>query len=480
MSGTDLLPQQSSCDSDSNRTVWVPLLAAVVSVALAFAVCGGCGGKDSGTKPENRPPTINGVLLEPRRVAPGDTVKATAIAGDPEGTTLTFLWRVSAGVLLDSLTSEATWVAPASAASCSLSVLVRDDANQTSFTSIVQVGVGTLIIESYPQGAAVYIDSEPTAYVTPVTISPAAAGAYAIRVERTPFSYYPSSRSVQVSHGSTTKATFGLNQGTMTLSQLSVNDCAFQSSWAPDGSKFACAMENRIAQYRKIELFQPPWPDYTGDFLETTDEPDWGPSWGAGDQILFASSRGGAVPRVYVVPAAGGMPQFVYPTEANYPVWSWDGSQMAFVARNGTAFDLIVRPSSEYLPVTVAQGVTEDRPAWKPDNSQIAFSKLVGGEPHIFTVASTGGTPEQVSHVPGTHPQWSPDGSKIAFVSSYGGTSGIWILFMDGGAGTLDGWLTSTNEDWPTWKPGTGELCFTVANPSADCRTFWLAQNCPF
>ena len=454
--------------------------AAALLLALAFLVCGGCGGGSNGTEPNNQAPTINGVLLEPKRVAPGDTVKATAVAGDPEGASLTFLWRASSGVLLDSLSDEATWVAPSSAASCSLTVLASDGAQQTSFTSVMPVGIGTLIIESYPQGAAVYIDDELTAYVTPATISPAAAGNYSLRVERGPFNYYPASRSALVTHGSTTKATFALNRNEMTLAELTVNDCAFQSSWSPDGALLACGVEGGIVvHYQKIEIFGPNWPSYTSDFLETTDEPDWGPSWGPGDKILFASRRGGAVPRAYVVSSAGGVPQIVYPTEANYPAWSWDGQQIALVARNGSAHDLIARPASVFTPVTLAQDVVEDRPTWKPDNSEIAFSKLVGGEPYIFTVPSTGGAVQQVSHVPGTHPQWSPDGSKIAFVSSYGGTTGVWILFMDEGPEPLDGWLTVSDEDWPTWRPGSGYLCFTVTT-STDCRTVWMAQNYPF
>jgi TolB protein len=169
----------------------------------------------------------------------------------------------------------------------------------------------------------------------------------------------------------------------------------------------------------------------------------------------------------------------VYPTEANFPAWSWDGQQMAFAARNGSVHDLIVRPASSPTPLTVAQDVVEDRPAWKPDNSEIAFSKLVEGQPYIFTVSASGGAVTQVSHVPGTHPQWSPDGSKIAFVSSFGGTTGVWILFMDQGPEPLDGWLTTSGEDWPTWRPGSGNLCYTVTT-STDCRTVWMAQNYPF
>ncbi len=480
MSGTQVLRGRIRCGFGLNRNAGA-LASAALLLTLVFAVSGGCGGGDNGTKPGNEPPTINGVLMDPKRVAPGDTVTASVIAGDPEGAALTFLWHVSSGRMLDSLSSQATWVAPAFAASCSLTVTASDGAEQTSFTSVVPVGIGTLVIESYPQGAAVYIDEEATAYVTPVTISPAAAGSYAVRVARTGFGYYPASRSAYVANGTTTTAMFGLNQGQMALTQLNspANDCSFQSSWSPDGTQFACAMENTVAQYRKIEIFQSPWPDFTGDYLETTDEPDWGPSWGAGNYILFASSRGGAVPRVYLVPMTGGMPTMVYPTEANFPAWSWDGLQMAFVARNGGVHDLIVKPASGPGIVTAAQDVVEDRPTWKPDNTTIAFSKLVGGEPYIFTVPAAGGQAVQVSHVPGTHPQWSPDGSKIAFVSSYGGSTGVWILFMDEGPEPLDGWLTTSGEDWPTWRPNWNLICYTVTT-STNCRTVWMAQNYPF
>jgi hypothetical protein len=454
---------------------------ALFSCVLVFTVCCGCGGKDTGTRPEDQPPTINGVLLEPRRAAPGDTVTATAIAGDPEGDPLTFLWRASRGVLLDSVSSSATWVAPNFAATCSLVVIVRDEANQTSLTTMIPVGVGTLTIESYPQGAAVFIDFEPTVYVTPVTIDPAPAGAYSIGVQRSPFAYTPTSKSVEVTNGNAAQAVFGLNGAMMSLIQLEdpVNECVSQSSWSPNGAQVACAVENDVAHYQKIEIFEEPWPDNFGDYLETTAQPDWSPSWGVGDQMLFASSRTG-LNQVYRVPVTGGIPLPVYSGEANYPAWSWDGTDMAFVARDGAGFSLIARPSTVPTPVTLVTDVVEDRPTWKPDGTQIAFSKLVDGQPYIFTVPSSGGTAQQISHVPGTHPQWSADGNRIAFVSSFGGSSGVWVLFLDKGPEPLDGWLTTGDEDWPTWRPVSGELCFTVASPSADCRTLWAAQNFPF
>jgi len=464
-----------------SRTARVLLVAAAVLAALVFLICGGCGGGDKGTKPNDLPPAINGVMLDPRRVAPGDTVSATVVAGDPEGKPLTFLWRVNAGMLLDSLSTEAVWVAPTHAATCSLTVLASDGAEQSSFVTEVPVGIGVLTVESYPQAATVYFDEEPTVHVTPVTIDPAPCGAYSIRVVQSGFAYYPASRSVTVTNGNTTTVTFVLNQSGMTLTQLTArpSDCAVETSWSPDGTRLACAVENTIVGYRKIMKFQWPWPDATGEYLETKDAPDWGPSWGVGNVIAFASSRGGAVPRIYSVSADGGVPQMVYTNEANFPAWSWDGQQIAFVANNAGLHELTVwRPYT--LPETVVLDVVEDRPAWKPDNSEIAFSKLVGGEPYIFTVSMTGGpTVTQVSHVPGTHPQWSPDGSKIAFVSSFGGTTGVWILFLDRGPEPLDGWLTTSGEDWPTWRPGSGYLCFTAA-PSGGCRAVWMAQNYPF
>ncbi len=484
MSSSSMCADHSVTELSAARGSTLRALQLLACSAAAFGVIialgAGCGGKDTSARPENRPPTINGIMLDPGRVAPGDTVQATAVAGDPEGTPITYQWKASAGSFLDSLSRVATWLAPGYATSCSLTVTVRDDANQTSLTTVFPVGLGTLVVESYPQGATVFIDSEPTQYTTPVTLPDSPTGTYTVSVQGAPYSYYPGASSVDVTHGGTATATFKLNENVMSLTQMTTRDCASQSSWAPSGGQMAGAMKSSTLGWRKILIFTTPWPDYIGDYLETGGEYDWAPSLcPTGCSVLFASSRTG-MNRIYSVPLSGGMAMPVYGAEANFPVWAPDAAKFAFVARDGVGFSLVTTTAPGVMPTIVAEDVLEDRPSWKPDGSQIAFTKEVGGEPYIFVTPSSGGTVEQVSHVPGSHPHWSPDGTMIAFVSSFDGVDNVWVLFLREGAEALDGWLTSQGADWPAWRPVGMGICYAVPYPSEDCPTVWLAENFPF
>src|SRR5688500_19122172 len=63
-------------------------------------------------------------------------------------------------------------------------------------------------------------------------------------------------------------------------------------------------------------------------------------------------------------------------------------------------------------------------PRWSPDGQQIAFLATVPtngqGRPQIFTVASGGGTPKQLTTPPAGVQQlaWAPDGRTIGFASA--------------------------------------------------------------
>jgi len=469
----------------------VTLILLATSVMLT-----GCSGKGRAVAPQNLPPSINAIQLVPPRAAPGDTLTASAVAGDPEGRPLVFLWRATVGTLIDSLGQSIRWIAPHTASTCTLTVRVSDEANQVSMTRVIPVGAGYLVIESFPRGARVMMDYEPTQLFTPVTMPDAPAGTYSLGVERLPYIYSPGSKSVEIVDGGTIRVRFKLDDSMMPMAQMTVNDCVTQSSWSPNGASVVCAVEDTVLDYRALAIFDPPWPDLWGDEIYTcvgTQECarvrfSWGPSWcptPTDCSVLFASSRP-TVNRIYKVSICGyppgGQADSIYPGVANYPVWSPDGSKIAFVAAEAGGFSLKVMPASGGGSTTVATGVLEDRPSWSPDGSQLAFSKSAGTppQPYLFVVPSGGGAPVQVSQVTGTHPSWSPDGKKIAFVSSFDGTENVWIVFIpDAITDSVEGQLTSAGANWPAWRPDGMALCYTIPNPQKGCHTLWLA-SAPF
>ena len=188
------------------------------------------------------------------------------------------------------------------------------------------------------------------------------------------------------------------------------------------------------------------------------------------------------------------------------PVWSPDGTRLAFVSNRGTASDgpqgkgaskpsqLYVIPAAggESLKLTDLDEDVGDF-AWAPDGSSIAFAARVRDEAyeeeedrnraprrftrlqfkldnvgwtfdrrqHIFTVPSDGSSePNQLTHgdFEDSAPEWSPDGTRIAFTSSrhedwdIHPTTAIYVVPANGGEPEA---LTGTDSSaWaPSWSP---------------------------
>lgn len=104
-----------------------------------------------------------------------------------------------------------------------------------------------------------------------------------------------------------------------------------------------------------------------------------------------------------------------------FPVWSPDGTQIAFMSDRSGRTEIYVAAAngSNVRPLTAGHpGGPRGNPTWSPDGTLVAFDTALDGKSEIATVSVRDGTWTVVtSGLPGEHwfPSWSPNGREIAF-----------------------------------------------------------------
>ena len=154
------------------------------------------------------------------------------------------------------------------------------------------------------------------------------------------------------------------------------------------------------------------------------------------------------------------------------PVWSPDGTRLAFVLGNSETNDKIEVANSNGTTATPLV-VTEHgvHPSWAPDSGKITFSYL---EQVYTTVADGSSFPTPVAGAIGNEPVWSPDGSRIAFgehATSF--TVNLGIISPAGGTPIT---LTSGAQFiFASWSPSGSQIVYHVSGGGED--THWRVAN---
>jgi Tol biopolymer transport system component/C-terminal processing protease CtpA/Prc len=200
------------------------------------------------------------------------------------------------------------------------------------------------------------------------------------------------------------------------------------------------------------------------------------------DGQTIAFSSGGDI---WEVPAAGGVARLLVTDAATdgRPLYSPDGTKLAFNSTRGGSNNIWVLDlaSGAVSRLTWAEA-NEELSAWSPDGKYLYFSSAAGdiaGQPDIWRVAATGGTPQEISrerYLSEYHGAPSPDGSQLALLArgiSYNqwwrnGTSHIdeneiWIRPTAAGGSYRQLLADETKHAWPMW--------------SADGTTLWFMSD---
>ncbi|WP_221390951.1 amidohydrolase family protein [Dyadobacter sp. NIV53] len=166
---------------------------------------------------------------------------------------------------------------------------------------------------------------------------------------------------------------------------------------------------------------------------------------------------------IYKIPASGG--KAVALTDAlgdcRQPVWSPDGSKVAFQAFWDGNFHIWTVGKNGGIPVQITFGTFDDRePAYSPDGKSIVFSSDRSGNYDVWSMDLATGTMKQLTTDPNNDyfPSYSADGSKIAYVSERTSGPGIYIKDL---AGEEKLFLTSKGKlSSPVWHPAQPKIIF--------------------
>lgn len=240
--------------------------------------------------------------------------------------------------------------------------------------------------------------------------------------------------------------------------------CKQRPIWSPDGQQIA---------YRFL-----PACDYNEDHVVIIDveggepfdlsqaigvlgnSPSWSPD---GQQLAFSGMRveGGRPAAddqpmgLYVASSDGTASRRLTPTElgeVQYPMWSPDGSLIAFQISRSQGFDIYtVRSDGSDVRQLTDGGGYNEWPMWSPDGSQIAYG-VEGETSALWSMNADGSNPRQIVTGIGVPAAWAP-GEWLVANCLLEGTEQIGICAVSPDGVQQGPLLGGIDAGFPAWRP---------------------------
>lgn len=247
---------------------------------------------------------------------------------------------------------------------------------------------------------------------------------------------------------------------------LTVLGCGF-GGVGPDGGSFGV---DRLAFVRDGQLFTS---EVNSSHLKALTDPGtfvspvWSPD---GSQIAFFRAVVPDSMVASVIPAEGGEIRDLVPVRYvsfGSLEWSPDGRFLLFLSSNrfdsGQRLEIVdaASGSRRTFPADVDTFIPISTSSWSPRGDRIFYSELRGLQWDIFSVSADGTGPVQVTDDPGNdiYPRVSPDGSKMAFYAFRSGGPRLYVQDLPGGQSRK---LTEVSDSarWMLWSPDGTQVAF--------------------
>ena len=144
------------------------------------------------------------------------------------------------------------------------------------------------------------------------------------------------------------------------------------------------------------------------------------------------------------------------------PVWSPDGTELAFMSWRGRQPGVYVMSAEGELGrLRTVGGELSSAPDWSHDGRQLAYTSDIDGNTEIYVLDRNSGRNRRLTHSRAidTAPAFSPNGREIAFTSDRSGSPQIYVMGADGLNVRRLSWESSYN-DSPAWAPRGDRLAY--------------------